>query len=266
MELIIHVDGGSRGNPGPAGAGVVIAPPEAVPIFEGGFFLGRQTNNAAEYYALIHALQRVQPLQPQAICIFADSELLVRQVTGEYRVKNPNLARLYEQVQMLLLGLSRWQIRHVKREGNSRADALANMAMDRGEDVIVLDETGTPSDLGVPRSDETAPLADVPPAAPPHVLPVEGGVRRVKVTLREAPADGECVAGGLQAHEFVVEQTLPEGLCVYAAHALLPTILAMHGTEAGEFGSLPTMTVRCTRRGCGAVFQLAPLPASNGSS
>lgn len=145
MGLIIHVDGGSRGNPGPAGAGVVIRSEQSGLIHEAGYWLGTMTNNAAEYQALIRALQRAQRCGDQPLAVCSDSELLVRQITGQYRVKSPGLAPLYHQVQMLLLKVSCWRFQHVPREENSRADALANMAMDAKRDVIVFDRDAAPA-------------------------------------------------------------------------------------------------------------------------
>ena len=96
MGLIIHVDGGSRGNPGPAGAGVVIADEDGALIHEAGYFLGRQTNNSAEYHACIRALQRAARCGEQPVRVCSDSELLVRQITGAYQVKSPTLVKRYQ--------------------------------------------------------------------------------------------------------------------------------------------------------------------------
>lgn len=139
MGLILEVDGGSRGNPGPAGAGVVIRTEDGRTLYEAGFFLGPLTNNAAEYHALIRALRRAADCGEQPLTIRSDSELLVRQITGEYRVKSASLAELYEQVQRLLLRIACWSIVHVPRAQNRRADELANLAMDRERDVVIAD-------------------------------------------------------------------------------------------------------------------------------
>ncbi|MBN2447507.1 MAG: reverse transcriptase-like protein [Phycisphaerae bacterium] len=268
MRLTIHVDGGSRGNPGPAGAGVVIRTEDGAALFEGAFFLGRQTNNAAEYYGLIHGLQQVTSFEAEYITIHADSELLVRQITGEYRVKSPSLAKLYEQVQMLLLKLPRWKIRHVRREFNKRADELANLAMDRRANVIVRDSAGaegecTPTDAVV---DEPETVSSS--AADTQVLRDAGhaaaGPRLVRVVAVAVPNPDVCPAAATIGEGFTVGTTLPAGLCIYAAHALLPTLLAIHGTEPQEFAAIPTMTVRCANPACGAVFQVSPVKSPNG--
>lgn len=265
--LTIHIDGGSRGNPGPAGAGVVIADESGQPIHEGAYFLDVQTNNAAEYLALVMALKRVHRFTAEAVKIHADSELLVKQVTGEYQVRNPRLAELYEDVQRLLIGLPRWQIRHVKREGNCRADELANLAMDRGHDVIVTDLDDGPSEggqalLNVPPPEGRAPNS---PLTPSDAASDEAeSAWPVRCEVADAPAAGDCPAGGCGFESIVVRAKLPGELCVYAAHALLPTILAIRSTTPDEIRDVPTMTVRCSHAGCGARFRVAPEPAENG--
>lgn len=267
MELIIHVDGGARGNPGPAGAGVVIRDQEGNRIHEAGYFLGQQTNNAAEYEALIRALQRALLVQPQALTVYSDSELLVRQITGEYQVRSPRLADLHRQVQLLLIKVPRWMVRHVPRETNAQADRLANLAMDQQRDVIVYDAAGLPGSGVSPSSG--APEAESPPAAEaaagdqleaPH-----RGRPAVRVTVSTPPRAGACPAGGFEATAFTIHSRLPAGLCVHAAHAILPTVLAMMNTDPNEFSAIPTMTVRCPHAGCNAVFQLSAVRGSNGS-
>lgn len=279
MELVIHVDGGARGNPGPAGAGVSITEAEGAPVFEAGYFLGHQTNNAAEYEALIRALQQVQRLNAGGVVVHSDSELLVKQMTGAYQVKNARLQGLYERVQMLLLKIPRWSFRHVRREQNRRADELANLAMDRRADVVVFDrqrgDTEPPADLssaaGNARSDDDtepdAPSGDVPAATPAASTatahPTNSG-RRIRVTATTAARAGQCPAGGVPK-SFTVGDVLPAGLCIHAVHALLPTALAMLNTDEGEFAAVPALTVRCGHAGCGAVFQLAPETSGNGT-
>jgi len=137
MKLKIHVDGGARGNPGPAAAGVVIADAtDDQPIFEAGFWLGKGTNNFAEYSGLIRALEKAAEFKPNAVEVYSDSQLMVRQITGEYRVKSKDLKPLFEKATALLAGFNEWTITHVYRESNVEADRLANMAMDRKADVV----------------------------------------------------------------------------------------------------------------------------------
>jgi ribonuclease HI len=263
VALVIHVDGGSRGNPGPAGAGVVVREDGGGAVFEAGFFLGHQTNNAAEYHALLRALERVGQCPPQPIVIHSDSELLVRQLTGVYQVKSPKLAPLFRQVQMQLLRIAHWSIRHVPREENTRADALANLAMDAGRDVVLRDTAAGIDRAGSAAESESAPDARTSRApAGPLAGP---GAAAVRVTLARPPAGGACPAGGPPHAPFTVQSALPAGLCVHAAHALLPTLLGILNTDPEEFAAVPTLTVRCGRPGCHAEFKLSPVRSSNGA-
>ncbi len=129
-ELCLRFDGGSRGNPGPAAIGLTISAPDGKTIYELGEFIGRATNNVAEYTALVRGAQAARRLGVKKLRILADSELVVRQITGVYRVKSPDLRPLYMQALAELRTIPKWSIEHVYREDNSRADALANMAMD----------------------------------------------------------------------------------------------------------------------------------------
>ena len=130
-KLILRFDGGSRGNPGPAGIGVTIEDQQGQIIYELGDFLGEKTNNYAEYTALIRGVEKAVQMGAQELTIRADSELVVRQILGQYRVKSPDLKPLFQQALQLLNKIPHWSINHVYREGNTRADQLANLAMDR---------------------------------------------------------------------------------------------------------------------------------------
>lgn len=136
----LHTDGGARGNPGPAGAGVSLCDAETgAPIFEAGYWLGEMTNNQAEYSGLLRGLDAAIRVGAEKIEIHSDSELMVRQITGVYRVKNANMIPLFEQAIQRLKKIPHWKIHHVRREQNKRADELANMAMDRRADFIEED-------------------------------------------------------------------------------------------------------------------------------
>lgn len=137
MKCVIHIDGGARGNPGPAGAGVVVEDGDGNILHEGGYFLGKATNNHAEYRGLIRALEVAGEHSATAVVVHSDSELLVRQVNGQYRVKADHLKPLFKQAFDLLKQFRQWRVEHIRREQNARADQLANMAMDLKEDVIV---------------------------------------------------------------------------------------------------------------------------------
>ena len=133
MKLIIRTDGGSRGNPGPAGIGVVIENADTNEVVEThAKFLGKTTNNQAEYKAVILGLERAVVLGATHVEVVADSELLIKQARGEYRVKNPDLQIRFAELKAFERQLPRVSYRHVRREFNKAADALANEAMDRG--------------------------------------------------------------------------------------------------------------------------------------
>ena len=133
MKLIIRTDGGARGNPGPAGIGVVVEDEKKNVLEEHAKYLGVTTNNQAEYRAAILGLERALALGATSVDVIADSELLVRQANGEYKVKNPALAQRYLELKNLETQLGgHVKYRHVRREYNTHADKLSNDAMDRG--------------------------------------------------------------------------------------------------------------------------------------
>lgn len=127
-----RTDGASRGNPGPAAIGVSILGPDGGEVATASEAIGHTTNNVAEYRALIRALELLRDLGARRAVILLDSELIVRQMDGTYRVRNPRMKDLYDEVQDLLPAFSEIRFRHVPREENTRADALANEALDRG--------------------------------------------------------------------------------------------------------------------------------------
>lgn len=130
--LVAHSDGGARGNPGPAGYGVVIQSESGKKLAALSEYLGRQTNNFAEYQGLIAALEYALEHGPKALKVISDSELLVRQIKGIYKVKNPVLQDLHARAKELIAQLEWFSIGHALREHNQEADRLANEAMDRG--------------------------------------------------------------------------------------------------------------------------------------
>jgi ribonuclease HI len=129
-ELVIHIDGGSRGNPGPAGFGVHAVDAKGVVVAEHFGFIGTATNNVAEYSALVHAFKLASARGARRLEIRSDSELVVKQMNGIYKVKHPDMQTLYRQASTLRRGFEAAEIRHVRREQNKDADALANKAMD----------------------------------------------------------------------------------------------------------------------------------------
>lgn len=128
--LHIHIDGASRGNPGDAGFGVFVATADGAPVAELYGYLGRATNNVAEYQALIHALRFAVARDARVVRVFSDSELVVRQMSGQYKVKHPDMVPLHREASGLLRRLPDARLTHVRREQNKDADRLANQALD----------------------------------------------------------------------------------------------------------------------------------------
>src|SRR5713226_2280229 len=147
-----NVDGGSRGNPGPASYGVVIRDPRGEIVAKLKKYVGRSTNNVAEYYGLIAALDYAQQHGIRALRVESDSELLVRQMRGQYKVKSPELRPLYERARKMSQTFDLFKIDHVYREQNAEADALANEALD--------ETSGRPAS---PKLDATSTKPQPPP-------------------------------------------------------------------------------------------------------
>jgi ribonuclease HI len=129
-RLVVNVDGGARGNPGPAAIAVVVSTPDGQPIAERAEAIGVATNNVAEYRALLLGIELARELGATDVALIGDSELVVRQVEGRYKVKDAGLKPLHVQVRKALNGFERWSIEHVRREQNAAADALVNQALD----------------------------------------------------------------------------------------------------------------------------------------
>lgn len=128
-----HIDGGARGNPGPAGYGVVIHDPQGKKVAELSEYLGHRTNNYAEYQGLLAALRHALAHDIRSLKVISDSELMVRQIKGIYKVRHPELRKFYDEAQQMARKLDHFDIRHALREHNRDADRLANQAMDRGK-------------------------------------------------------------------------------------------------------------------------------------
>ncbi len=156
MKLIIKTDGGSRGNPGPAAAGVYITDHKGKKLYAGGFFLGKTTNNVAEYTGLLRGMEVAGELGGTELKILCDSELIVKQVNGIYKVKNANLRQYYEQIINLKDNFKSVSVSHIYREENTESDALANKSMDVKADIggIVGDKTAM--------EDKQTPLGPAP--------------------------------------------------------------------------------------------------------
>jgi ribonuclease HI len=130
LKLVLHVDGGARGNPGPAAIGVVVSDADGNVLDERAERIGVATNNVAEYRALLSGLERARELGADEVEIIGDSELVARQVTGEYKVKHPSMKPLHLQARTQLEGFRSWRFRTVPRAQNARADELVNAALD----------------------------------------------------------------------------------------------------------------------------------------
>jgi ribonuclease HI len=157
VHVVVHVDGGARGNPGPAAAAAVLSDPGGRVLDRTAVTLGRATNNVAEYRALLLGLERAAALGATEVDVINDSELVAKQVNGEYKVKNADLKPLHAAAHAALEGFERWSIRSVPRAENAEADALVNSALD-GEDSAPPDEPAAPG------------VSPAPSAALPDVL------------------------------------------------------------------------------------------------
>jgi ribonuclease HI len=130
VKVVVNVDGGSRGNPGPAAIAAVVQDGGGAVLEERRETIGRATNNVAEYRALLLGIERAAALGAGEVELVGDSELIVKQVKGEYKVKDAALRELHGEVKRALAGFDAWSIRHVRREQNAEADRLVNEALD----------------------------------------------------------------------------------------------------------------------------------------
>ena len=129
-KLVVNVDGGSRGNPGPAAIGVVVRTAEGEHVAEAAETIGPATNNIAEYRALLRGIELAREHGGSELEIYGDSELVVKQIRGEYRVKDAGLKPLHAEARAALAALEEWSFDHVRRENNAHADDLVNQALD----------------------------------------------------------------------------------------------------------------------------------------
>lgn len=160
-----HCDGGSRGNPGPAGYGAVIEDPQGKTVARLSEFLGRQTNNFAEYKGLLAVLAWAKANGARQLRVISDSELMVKQMKGQYKVASPGLRPLWEEAKRLARDLDRFEMRHTLRGGNQEADRLANEAMDKG--------------MGRPPTDSPSAPAGTAKAAPGPAQPTTRAPKQI---------------------------------------------------------------------------------------
>jgi ribonuclease HI len=130
VKVVVHVDGGARGNPGPAAAAAVVSTPDGEVVDEAHEVLGVTTNNVAEYRGLLLGLERARALGATEVEVVNDSELVAKQVNGAYKVKHPDMRPLHARAAAALAGFDRWTVRSVPRAQNAAADALVNAALD----------------------------------------------------------------------------------------------------------------------------------------
>jgi ribonuclease HI len=189
-----YCDGGSRGNPGPSGYGVSVEDVTGHPIAELSEFLGVKTNNFAEYSGLLAALEYALSHGHARLRVVADSELMVKQMKGQYQVKSPDLRPLWEEAKRRAARLERFEIQHVLRGKNKRADALANQAMDRGTGKTVKEIGGrdeasrAPSQQPLPRLAASSP----PPPNAAAKRTLKGFVKNGVVHLLEGELPENC--------------------------------------------------------------------------
>ncbi len=146
-KIIIHTDGASRGNPGPAAAGFVLSDPDGNQLQGRAYFLGYSTNNIAEYTALIRALEAAKEIDVRKLMIYSDSELLVRQINGAYKVKSDQIRPLFQRVVEQLAEFEDFQVISISRDKNKEADKLVNQALNLERDVTVTSEAGLVSQV-----------------------------------------------------------------------------------------------------------------------
>jgi len=240
MPWTAYIDGGARGNPGPAGAGVFISDPTGQVVFAGGFFLGSTTNNRAEYSGLLNALDLLERAVAGEIQIFSDSELMVRQVNGEYRVKSPGLKPLHAEAMERFERFRTWRMQHVFRDKNTQADAMANRAMDGRGDIVVTDRLGLAGHQQADSSEEQDRFAEARESV------------SITVSVKRPASKAACTAGLNAGQTFVFDRTTPAGLCIEGCAAVIETVVAMQRTRAGD----EVREVTCGKPGCGAVFEI----------
>jgi len=130
VKVVVHVDGGARGNPGPAAAGAVASTPDGEVLTDAAEAIGVATNNVAEYRGLLLGLKLARDLGAEEVEVINDSELIAKQVNGQYKVKNPDMKPLHAAALQALSAFNRWTVRTVPRAQNAEADALVNQALD----------------------------------------------------------------------------------------------------------------------------------------
>jgi uncharacterized repeat protein (TIGR04076 family) len=250
-RIELYVDGGSRGNPGPAASAYVIKRSSGETVKAKGFHLGHSTNNVAEYTALLRGLEAIMTLGVRELDIYSDSELMVKQIIGEYRVRSQDLMELFEQVQRKLLNFDRWQIKHIRREFNKEADRLVNETLDFGDEIDEPEESLEISEEP-PKPKKAAPKTSKK-AKKQTVSAIPVVPRKILAEVITISGEQGC-ENPMQAGQcFVFSQCVPAGLCVHAAMSLLPIVLEMQNDPSAE----SPREVSCSKPGCSVKFKLS---------
>ena len=238
MHVDIWTDGGARGNPGPAATGVVIKGEDGHDLFTAGYYLEPTTNNVAEYTAMIQALKAATHIKATSFTLHSDSQLIVRQLNGEYKVKHPEMKIRYQEIQSLLGHFNSSEFIHVRRELNKEADALVNQAMDCRGDVGIdapLIETGTNHDA--PANTQTPKATS---ETPPSLLNLKKLIkfsRSPKVIKVDANAT---TATGLICLDFNQSMNIPNQgkqttCCILKGHGMLKSNSNASDLETGSW-------------------------------
>ena len=177
-EIVAHIDGGSRGNPGPAAYGVTIETTQGERVTAFGKYIGKTTNNVAEYQGLLAALEYALAHGHPRLRVLTDSELMARQISGQYKVRSPDLKPLYDKARAMIAQMGSFSIRHVYREQNREADRLANEAMDHAEHGIAAAPPARHSPSPPAPESFTPPNASAAPAPNPVAATIQNGVSR----------------------------------------------------------------------------------------
>jgi phosphoribosylglycinamide formyltransferase-1 len=193
QSVIAHIDGGSRGNPGPAASAFVLTDPHGKLLQGKAFFLGKATNNFAEYTGIHKALEAAKSLGAGQITVYSDSELLVRQINGQYKVKSEQIRPLFDQAMAMLAEFESWQVRHVFREDNKKADELVNLALDGKKDVEQKLSKAPNFMLGVNPQDKHGDLLTNKPPVRLGVLISGGGTTLINLVecIKQGRLDAE---------------------------------------------------------------------------
>jgi formyltetrahydrofolate-dependent phosphoribosylglycinamide formyltransferase len=232
MKVIIHTDGGSRGNPGPAAAGFVLCDADGRQLQAKAFYLGETTNNVAEYTALIKALEAARRLGADQVAVYTDSELMVRQLSGAYKVKSETIRPLFEHASELRSQFESCSIRHVLREKNKEADRIVNEALDARRDV---EENSVPARASRATHGRDAHAAETPRG----VTASKSDATTPSKTLRLAVL----ISGGGRTMLNLLE-AIQRGELNAEVSLVISSLSAVAGVERARQAGLPLKIVR----------------------